>query len=1234
MGCGFFKKQTMALLAIMLLSAVLLSVSAGVEELKGTDSWKSDDAGFEVIDNVMVLEGDAKTVVFDNEHNLNETIAFNARFSFEEPFDSWVAFKLRSDKPEKLIWQNDSTYFFLIRSSEICIGRVVDGMPVEYLIEQDSTKLSDGQQHEIEIGVINQGENSTPRLIFKIDGKKIIEYDDFSADDRLRFLNSMFSVDVFQGGRVEIETKPDPNNAYGSMVYRDKTGGTLQELDSYNDKWAILQHMGPSAIQYYKTEFRRNEQKLVLAGPGSLVYKDSMDSDSVSFDFVMTEHVENKTGSALVLLCKSNRDSYYGGNSLGFEFSSDGKAWPIVYGNDKKRKYPGISTGLDFMQVRKVGVEWTVENGGITLYLYVDSNKKAYEFRLDDADITFPGKHFLGVVNNSLTSTIEVSNIRLNGKTEEYTNDSELLPVYLQDYISEEGTGLLHWEYRADEESYYKVVIQDTDGNAIGEAIYPKNTFYLPKDSIYDHLFLKAENIDGNSSEKVMVKIDSPDKTNDSYLNEKITINPDDEYGAGFIYSDSKTPFFVNGFNYIKLRFGDHSTFEPGTGIINADYDPYSAETMLGMLGELGYNTVRIFISNGRNPGNQGTAGEYESGTKISPAYMENVIDFLERARRHGIYVLVCFGENEVPDNRYFRNLVPYSSQQDFLFNKDYMEAKMEYIGLFLQYIRTKDPTLMNSILAVQEQNEFSYNPQLEPFSITEGQYLFHGNGTAYDMSDADSRRELANEAFVHYISNVRRTLDEIDPGILLCIGTSTIDLAGVRYPEERGIFPDTDKNHPLTAVEYLAAEIDFLDIHSYNFTEPDKKGSEVIKNDMECMLLDTAECIEYRKEKPVILGEYGAVTGVQDSFDLARLYIIDQRNEAVLNNLKGTILWSFDGFSQNELYSAMEDNGNFLMQLSLFKPTNQAVSEGKRENWVIPVIIAILAAAGLAAAAFYIISRKKKKRSDEPGNSTSTAIKADTSNCVMESDRPFVCNLFGEFELYYKGRLQPEGIFQSVKARDLLIYMLSEDRAVSKDEIIEAIWGEKDNKNPDNLFHVTLYKLRKSLSSVDSSLEYIQCSNRLYSMKPGVFMCVHEEFGNVLETILSKDEPNASEIEIIQMNIDCYRNKYLHSYDYEWTRAKREYYHGLYEKALLVTARQYIENLDFMQASKNLNILTGINPYSEEAYLLMLDMHGRQGNRNECRKVFESYANQLSEDLGVESTDKFKNHYKKLMNQ
>ena len=259
--------------------------------------------------------------------------------------------------------------------------------------------------------------------------------------------------------------------------------------------------------------------------------------------------------------------------------------------------------------------------------------------------------------------------------------------------------------------------------------------------------------------------------------------------------------------------------------------------------------------------------------------------------------------------------------------------------------------------------------------------------------------------------------------------------------------------------------------------------------------------------------------------------------------------------------------------------------------------------------------------------------MQTDIRNCVMESDQPFVCNLFGEFELYYKGRLQPEGIFQSVKARDLLIYMLNERRSVSKDEIIEAIWGEKDNKDPNNLFHVTLYKLRKSLKSVESNYEYIECSNRLYSIEDGLFRCIHEEFEDELIELLTGDEMTDEEAERVQRNISLYKNKYLYSYDYEWVHLKREYYHGIYERALLAAAGHYVGRSRFVQALGNLNILIKYNPYCEEAYMLMLSVYDIQGNKKQLVRTREAYLGLLTEDLGVEPSEKFKKFYSDLKN-
>ncbi len=74
---------------------------------------------------------------------------------------------------------------------------------------------------------------------------------------------------------------------------------------------------------------------------------------------------------------------------------------------------------------------------------------------------------------------------------------------------------------------------------------------------------------------------------------ERIGIRPS-EQGAEFVLKDSGAPFFVSGFNYIRLRAdegassGDHSTFDAETKTTKACYDANRAETMVSALSKGG----------------------------------------------------------------------------------------------------------------------------------------------------------------------------------------------------------------------------------------------------------------------------------------------------------------------------------------------------------------------------------------------------------------------------------------------------------------------------------------------------------------------------------------------------------------------------------------------------------------------------------------------------------------------
>lgn len=123
---------------------------------------------------------------------------------------------------------------------------------------------------------------------------------------------------------------------------------------------------------------------------------------------------------------------------------------------------------------------------------------------------------------------------------------------------------------------------------------------------------------------------------------ERISIHQGDG-GVRLVHAGSKAPFFVKGFNYVRLRSadgaagGDHSTFDADTETTRADYNPDRAEAMFSALSQAGCNTVRVFII-GRNKVNPGIAGDFGTTKALYEPYMENVLDFLRRATHHGLH--------------------------------------------------------------------------------------------------------------------------------------------------------------------------------------------------------------------------------------------------------------------------------------------------------------------------------------------------------------------------------------------------------------------------------------------------------------------------------------------------------------------------------------------------------------------------------------------------------------------
>src|SRR5260370_18492776 len=116
----------------------------------------------------------------------------------------------------------------------------------------------------------------------------------------------------------------------------------------------------------------------------------------------------------------------------------------------------------------------------------------------------------------------------------------------------------------------------------------------------------------------------------------KIGVRPGSSL-AEFYDRRTRIAFTPRGNNYIRLATltdpkGNpalaHSTFAVGL------YDANRAESALVNMQVSGYNAARVFLEGGC----QNTIGDPAGG--LSSAYISNVVDFLQRPRAHGIYVM------------------------------------------------------------------------------------------------------------------------------------------------------------------------------------------------------------------------------------------------------------------------------------------------------------------------------------------------------------------------------------------------------------------------------------------------------------------------------------------------------------------------------------------------------------------------------------------------------------------
>jgi len=415
---------------------------------------------------------------------------------------------------------------------------------------------------------------------------------------------------------------------------------------------------------------------------------------------------------------------------------------------------------------------------------------------------------------------------------------------------------------------------------------------------------------------------------------ERIGIRATEE-GAQFILKASGAPFFVKGFNYVRLRAaeggtgGDHATFDADTKNTKAHYDPDRAETMFSALSKAGYNTVRVFII-GRSKINPGIAGDYDTTKAFHEPYMENVLDFLRRATRHRIRVFPTFGDGGIPLNAYYRERVQGKGHNKnvLVLTKDGIAARVEHITSFLSYIKDREPTLLPTLLGLQCQNEAYLRADQWPFTEKKGSFTA-ANGKTYDLSKTDDRQALMDEGYYHYHERIAAAVKAIDAEMLVAEGVFVLRAVGKNAKRNAGVWPGKtrDERYPPMLTTIGRGALDFLDVHFYR-TNRKESVDQAFRLNLTSTGFFTPKMADIRKETPVIMGEFGAFDFVERTFGEAVDNMVRVRDLALKERVNGMLYWTYDSFEQPKLYPATSDWALFVRKMGDFEHSARGAAE------------------------------------------------------------------------------------------------------------------------------------------------------------------------------------------------------------------------------------------------------------------------------------------------------------------
>src|SRR5580765_5578871 len=246
---------------------------------------------------------------------------------------------------------------------------------------------------------------------------------------------------------------------------------------------------------------------------------------------------------------------------------------------------------------------------------------------------------------------------------------------------------------------------------------------------------------------------------------------------------------------------------------------------------------------------------------------------------------------------------------------------------------------------------------------------------------------------------------------------------------------------------------------------------------------------------------------------------------------------------------------------------------------------------------------------------------------------------LAGRVAAENNGVVIDEGRFPGRQGRLLFAYLVAEQgRAVPRDELAEALWGDEPPATWDKALTVLVSKLRAVLSNggIDGT-----------GALTGAFGCYRLELPagswvdiieaaratDEAETALSAGRPEQAKT-AAALTETLVRQPFLPGDDGAWVEEKRRQIADVRVRALSVLAETSLSSGDAREAVKWSAEIVALEPFRESGYRQLMQAHVAAGNRAEALRVYERCRRLLADELGTYPSPETEAIYRGLLEQ